>query len=381
MYFCLVVDDELWIRQGMVNRVNRCEGFRAIRTEANGRDALTWLEGRGHSADILVSDVRMPHMDGLELIGQVKRRFPGMRAIVISSYDDFEYAKQGIALGAVDYIVKPVNPDDLERALHAAAEQLETMRRHEARSILLRAYSQPSTQELMRQWRERPARAERDALPLLVVDTLAVLERWAGDRRDLLSPLAEAWIAGIAETRGGADVFDWMKGALARSPVPLVEDLELYRRLSGVYRLELALSWFGSRHTAGGSAAGTKTVIDVKRYIERHYARKLSLQVIADAVNVSKPHLSQVFRQHTGMTIWSWLIEVRMRRAKELLLASDMRQAEIAEAVGYADGAHFAKVFKAYYGMNATELKSRYYGELLALEPGPGGEGPAAERD
>lgn len=356
MLFCLIVDDEKWIRNGLVNRVNEQADFSAVSTAHNGQEALEWLQG--NYADILITDVRMPNMDGLELVRRINGQFPWMRSILISSYDDFEYAKRGILLGTIDYIVKPIKQSDLEQALQAAAGQLRSIRTNEARSLMLKNYN--SAGILLARWQEYPGNQQALSLPLLVIDTFHLLESWVGGRVELLLALADEWIAGVVAVRKTEGVFEWMAEEHDRSPVPILDDRRLYFRLVGVYRLELAIAWFNSHDGMAGINSGRRSIVDVKRYIERNYPHKLSLQQIADAVNISKPYLANVFRQETGMTIWNYLTEVRMREAKELLLTTDKRLSDVAEAVGYSDSAHFAKVFKSYYGMNSTELKNRF---------------------
>jgi len=356
MLFCMVADDEKWIRNAIMNRVNECAGFTAIEAAANGREALEWLSR--HYADILITDVRMPIMDGLELVDQVNRQFPWVKSILISSYDDFEYAKRGIALGTIDYIVKPVHQVDLEASLQSAAHQLYAARKNEAKQLMLQHYNE--AQSLLVQWQQFPDNKSAASMPLLVANTLLLLESWAGSRMYVLMALADEWILCAATERRSEGVFAWLAEEMERTPVPLVSNQKLYFRLCAVHRLELALAWFKGRADVAGGSSGKRASASVKRYIGQHYAEKISLQQIADAVNISKPYLANVFRQETGVTIWNYLIEVRMRKAKELLLTTDRRLSEIAEAVGYTDSAHFAKVFKTYYGMNATELKNRF---------------------
>ncbi|GAA3409668.1 response regulator [Paenibacillus hodogayensis] len=357
MLFCLIVDDEKWILNGMVNRVNACEGFATAGTARNGQAALDWLQN--HYADILITDVRMPVMDGLELVKEVNARYPWMKSVLISSYDDFEYARRGISLGTIDYIMKPADQERLEGALHAAAQQLSTMRSMEARALMLKRYD--SALPMLRRWQEYPVRMQASSPPLLVMETFKLLEAWAEPRIELLAALADEWIAGAAGKRAEA-LFACMAETFDRAPIPFTEDVKLYWRLNSVYRLEIALEWLNSPSGMNGMTAGRRAVSDVKRFIESHYQEKLNLQQIADAVNVSKPYLANVFRQETGLTIWGYLIEVRMRKAKELFLMTDKRMGEVAELVGYTDMAHFAKTFKNYYGMSSTGLKNRFSG-------------------
>lgn len=82
---------------------------------ANAREALRFLEER--SVDIILTDITMPDMDGLAFAREVRKRWPKIEVIVITGYDEFEYARQGIRVGAADFILKPVDDAELQKAL------------------------------------------------------------------------------------------------------------------------------------------------------------------------------------------------------------------------------------------------------------------------
>ena len=105
--FCkvLIVDDEKIVRQGFIHMDNWQEkGFIIIGEASNGTEALKIIEDS--KPDIVVSDIRMPVMDGIELTGIIKKRYPYMEVIIISSYNDFDYVKETLKLGAMDYLLK-----------------------------------------------------------------------------------------------------------------------------------------------------------------------------------------------------------------------------------------------------------------------------------
>lgn len=97
-------------------------------------------------------------------------------------------------------------------------------------------------------------------------------------------------------------------------------------------------------------------------YISDHYAEKLSLQEVADNCYVSQWHLSKLLHKHLGQTFYDILNGVRIQRAKELLDDPRLRISEIAEQVGYADTAHFSRVFKKNEGVSANEWRNLHCG-------------------
>lgn len=82
--------------------------------------------------DLILTDIRMPHMDGLELIERLKEQWLATKVVIISGFSDFEYAKKALSLGASDYILKPVEDDDLLNVVARCLEQIETERQKEA---------------------------------------------------------------------------------------------------------------------------------------------------------------------------------------------------------------------------------------------------------
>ena len=112
MYRILVVDDEKMERECIRFLIEESGLDLEISEAGDGREAmdvLRWMQG----ADILFTDVQMPLMDGLELIREAEAEFPDMKIIIFSSYADFEYARTALTLAVVNYILKPVVPQEL----------------------------------------------------------------------------------------------------------------------------------------------------------------------------------------------------------------------------------------------------------------------------
>ncbi|MBD3920002.1 response regulator [Paenibacillus sp. PR3] len=106
MYRLLIVDDEERARTGIRMLIDwAAHGIEIVGEARDGAEALEIMEGTG--VDILLTDIRMPVMDGLELIEQVSKLYPAAKCIIMSGYDEFAYAQKAMAAGAVDYLLKP----------------------------------------------------------------------------------------------------------------------------------------------------------------------------------------------------------------------------------------------------------------------------------
>ena len=112
MYKILLVDDEEEIRTSIIKKIDWDKnGFTVIGDAENGKDALEKIEQL--EPDVVLTDIRMPYMDGLELAAELRRLHPSIKVVIFSGYDDFEYAKQAIQLNIIEYILKPVNAREL----------------------------------------------------------------------------------------------------------------------------------------------------------------------------------------------------------------------------------------------------------------------------
>ena len=104
--------------------------------------------------------------------------------------------------------------------------------------------------------------------------------------------------------------------------------------------------------------AGSFLVNRALDYLEEHYAEKLTLQEVADACYVSQWHLSKLLNRYTKKNFYDLLNNRRIRAAKELLADPSLRIGDIGEMIGYADPAHFARVFRKSAGMSANEYRN-----------------------
>ncbi|EFM10770.1 two component transcriptional regulator, AraC family [Paenibacillus curdlanolyticus YK9] len=136
MYKAIIVDDEAVVRVGLKNTINWNEhGFELIGDYANGRDA--WEAVELHKPDLVISDISMPFMDGLELAGLISASFPYIKVIILTGYDEFDYAQQALRLKVSDFILKPITAREIRQLLDKVrAEMDEERQRHENLSSL-----------------------------------------------------------------------------------------------------------------------------------------------------------------------------------------------------------------------------------------------------
>ncbi len=136
MYKLIVVDDKADILDGITKLGHWAQmHINVVGKAYNGKDAFDLVQE--HQPDVVITDIRMPVMDGLELTSLIKQHYPLTKVIILSGYDDFSYAQQAVKLGAEEYLLKPARIDRIEEAVLRAYEKLEIEKKIREDSILM----------------------------------------------------------------------------------------------------------------------------------------------------------------------------------------------------------------------------------------------------
>ena len=117
LYRIMLVDDEEEVRKAMIRQMDwERLGFTVVGDAENGQEALEKLEQL--EPEVIMTDIRMPYMDCLTLTARIREKYPSIKILIFSGYDDFEYAQQAIKLNVTEYILKPVNGEELAEILN-----------------------------------------------------------------------------------------------------------------------------------------------------------------------------------------------------------------------------------------------------------------------
>ncbi|MFQ7768253.1 MAG: response regulator [Fusicatenibacter saccharivorans] len=131
MYTYLIVDDEMIERKGIRMLLSWMNIRENILEASNGEEALEVFEKE--KIDVLLTDINMPFMDGIELLSRIHEEYPGTEIVIFSGYDEFSYAKKAISYGVSAYILKPVNPEEFKKVVGEITEKLAKSEREEKR--------------------------------------------------------------------------------------------------------------------------------------------------------------------------------------------------------------------------------------------------------
>ena len=132
MIKAIVVDDEILTREGIrANIPWEKLGYELVAACADGREAQAYV--KEHEVDVVLTDICMPYMDGLQLSEFLYHEYPHIRIIIFSGYDEFDYAKQALKYQVSEYLLKPVTASELSEVLVQVGEKINEQRKKEER--------------------------------------------------------------------------------------------------------------------------------------------------------------------------------------------------------------------------------------------------------
>lgn len=120
----VMVDSSYNARRDIDNKVKWVENdFELVGEASNGEEALTLIPHV--EPHVILTEIRMPKMDGITFIRNAKKRWPNIKYVIVSNYDNFDYLRQAMKVGAYDYILKPVKSDEINQILQRAKNEIE----------------------------------------------------------------------------------------------------------------------------------------------------------------------------------------------------------------------------------------------------------------
>jgi two-component system, response regulator YesN len=214
-YKVFFVEDEIVTREGVRDNVDwQASGFAFCGEAADGEMALPLI--RTTRPDVLITDIKMPFMDGLQLCKIMRESMPWVKIVILSGHDEFEYAQKAINLGATDYLLKPVTVEKLHQVLHKLAAQLDQEKKE-----------QENLKKLQEQIEENQAMLRERLLLKLVVGAISSTEAIETGQMLGLDLIARCYLVVILKTEPGgrAEPFDYAEYQWVRQMVTsLVEN-------------------------------------------------------------------------------------------------------------------------------------------------------------
>ncbi|MCC3356319.1 response regulator [Bacillus sp. REN16] len=269
----IVVDDELFERKAITKIIKtECADVEVIDEASNGRIAIE--KATQHEPDIMLMDIKMPGIDGVEAVRRIKQLHPHIKFIMVSAFNTFEYAKEVMQQGVKEYILKPSSKADILAAIGRVKAEIEEERREEEAQT-----------ELKSRMKELLALAQKEGITSISEEHPHSTELWKNKQ---------------------------IHGLLAKA----------------------------------------------KKYIDLRYRESVTLEEVAEYVELSPHHFSKLFKEKMGVTFIDYVTTIRVNHAKREMDDPSKSFKEICFSVGYKDPNYFSRVFKKYTGMSPSEYRS-----------------------
>jgi two-component system response regulator YesN len=383
----LITDDESVIRKGVQRSIlANFPGFQ-VELAANASEAADVMDKM--PIDIVLTDIMMPDMDGLEFMRISRRKYPNVKWVVISAHSEFSYAQKAVQLGARDYMLKPIGKLKLMELIKTLSDEIIQEKAASREGEFLRNGLKYLHEAVFQRLAAGLDIGKLDLQPFsdrhptyyLVMVTLD-----AGNQNVHLEHfIIENVFEELIEMRGDGFVvsfdrqcllglmtlkesvaFDSLLGELKshlkeylKFPFQvlhseLMEDIKAVPRIVSQFRQASAGTKFETMDSGGGKA------IDIAlHFIQAHYNEDISLEKVASVVFLNPVYFSQLFKHKTGKGYKEYVISLRLEQAKKLLGNPELKLNDIAERIGYQDVRHFTQVFRKKYEMTPTEYRSR----------------------
>lgn len=380
----LIVDDEILVRVGLRTAIDwNKNGFILVGEAQNGKEALEHYSTE--DIDILITDVAMPEMDGLELIRGFMKINRKLKAVILSHHENFAFAKEAIALGVSQYILKSdLQPEKLL-------------------NILREFKTEPSNEDWPDNAKDEKYNNMKTLLdniindsidcsaPLHFVNNYAYLTLFEIRNDDynkaILTSIVEStfnsakyeyYFLEVKKSGKYVLIFDYraqgedlilmkikefeinLRQILNKQIEFIFEnqycDIQELRKVL----LNIHSNSFITKETKEINYDKCSYVIKkATKYIDEHCIENISLQNVSDYCELNASYFSYLFRKETGITYSQYLTHARVSKAETLLLKTNMKVYEITSKVGFENQYYFGKIFKEVTGLTCSEYRNK----------------------
>lgn len=409
----MIVDDDEILREGIEKNADwMANGIQVVGTARNGRECLEMIPDC--LPEIILTDIKMPFMDGMQLCEAVYNLYPSIRIVLLTAYDDFSYAQKALDYKVTEYVMKFEDNETIVNAVKKAAAEYD---KQKSNAEILRSSARLLKNKFLKDWALEPYSREQMehrakqlglTLPFPGFQVLSL-----GLTPEQNTPAAGVWRQEQYQEQFGNLFADCISGEEQQASYFLAEGhlhvllntgdeirdeklLPVLRSVEDVLKIR-AVAGIGRRYaerenvsksyreavqaleyqsilqseaknsktvyfnsTIGSGALKDSVIDDIIAFIQRHYGEKtLSLNVIAEAVHLTPSYVSSLFKKNCNTNITDYLTKIRMAKAKELLEKTNLRTYEISERIGYSNAQYFSVLFKRMAGFSPTEYRQK----------------------
>jgi len=334
MITVLLVDDEILEIEKLKNHVHWMElGAQVIGTAENGKQGLEMVEV--HKPDIVITDIKMPVMDGIMMSREIMNIYPATCIIYLSGHDEFDYAKEAITIKVSDYLLKPVYIKEFEKKMReyitlCEIKKIKTNKLINESMNLLNSYLNYDFlyNDLIVSGKNRIYEYISTFIEIInsaVTDPIIL--------HSIVNAIAYK-ITGVIKIKINPNLYPQ-------------EDVHSFL----LYMIDLV-----KEKMFTDQIFNHKIIDHIKKYINEHYYENISIEKIAVATNLSASYMRSFFKKYVGCTVWDYLKQVRMEKAAEFL-DELYKVKDVTTKCGYDNVSYFCKVFQSYYGVTPGDYR------------------------
>lgn len=384
MFRLVIADDDEILLEGL-SRAFDWEnlGIEVVAGVLDGEKALQ--EVREKNADLLLTDIKMGSMDGLRLTEILNEEDRDVSIVIMSAYDEFQFAQQALRMNVEDYLLKPLDLEQLKEVMRRVVQK--RMEKQKSQVQLSLTYEEQNKTEkvcyLDRKTVEFPYEDQENyynsnhALNKTLISYLARLV-FQGDKK-ILSDYTDRLKVNLRHAGNNSKIMlffalslFWgevnkfgMKADIHMDQVQ-EEYNEYYKKIAASETLDEAMQCFEKMILEISVQVCRKDVVSneelvemAKAMIEREFSNpELRLADVAACVNLSTNYFSTIFKEITGQGFAEYLTARRMKEAQHLIVTTKMRSGEVAAKVGYDNPTYFSSSFKKYSGMTVSQYRA-----------------------
>ncbi|MQM72153.1 MAG: response regulator [Eubacteriaceae bacterium] len=351
MYKVYIVEDEHLERRALQMIINgQAPNVKIVGTAASGKDALKGIEET--DPQIILMDINIPEINGIEVLRRVKKADPEKKVILITAFNEFDFAHQAIKAKVDDLLLKPIRPEQLIAAINQAIEGLQ-------------ANTRSNIDEKMSEIIYAVVHKKYAQCRKAVQTYLDLLYDHYGF--DLISIQKEVQILmkelqTVADDNGGYEIVSPLKSTSGHK--------HFARQFQNRYNLRVEImKVIGKIFDHMKTNPDRKSSIeDILNYIDRNAANDISLEQVGEYANMSSYYLSKIFKKETGMNFVTYLTQQKIQIAKDMLINTDTPIINIALDLSYHEPNYFSKVFKKNVGITPTAFRRKYRNTGVSTE-------------
>ncbi|MFS0576665.1 response regulator [Sporosarcina sp. 179-K 3D1 HS] len=345
----LLVDDEPLELQTLEKMIKDIGDYEIHKAE-NGLEAIDLLQSV--KMDIVFLDIKMPGMNGLEVLSKIHQHWPDTIVSIISAFDDFIYAQRAMEHGAVGYLLKPFTEDQFKKLFNKMEGLL--AERNEKRAFIIQSII------------ERSLFSESNLSDEEAMDNLSFLP----EAMFVIRCKNRNWMDQITHTqkdikvlKSPQDINGFTLLLTLKNYAPSIIDQILLHNLNNSEQILYGLGESNSMKAAYAQAVrdyhdrNRSTFQLFLHYIKENFYKNITLTDAAKTVHVSSSHLNRLLKKEYGKTFTEILLDIRIERAKELLL-KNYNVEVVSDMVGFNSAAYFAVCFKKFTGVSPSKYRS-----------------------